>query len=174
VVVLTEAAASGSTFSGWGGACSGSTSTCTVLLGSDEAVTATFTKNPPPSCSLKLVSGTVFLKSPKKHAGHPKPALGAMVLSITCNQSSTVTLTGAAKFTTKSAHGKGKKHTLTFTVHTGVTGGSPKTLTIKLPLGALSALRSHIPVAVTLSVAASNANGRATGSLTIHRVRTSG
>jgi 6-phosphogluconolactonase (cycloisomerase 2 family) len=45
VVTLTEAPASGSTFAGWGGACSG-TGTCQVTMNADTAVTATFTGAP--------------------------------------------------------------------------------------------------------------------------------
>jgi List-Bact-rpt repeat protein len=41
-VTLTASAASGSTFNGWSGGCSG-TGGCTVTLSSDQAVTATFT-----------------------------------------------------------------------------------------------------------------------------------
>ncbi len=41
-VTLTATAASGSTFSGWSGACSG-TGSCTVTMSSDKSVTATFT-----------------------------------------------------------------------------------------------------------------------------------
>ena len=45
-VMLTATAASGSTFNGWGGACSG-TGTCAVTT--DAAVTASFSAPPPPS-----------------------------------------------------------------------------------------------------------------------------
>ncbi len=41
-VVLTAAPGAGSTFGGWGGACSGTASTCTVTLAADTSVTATF------------------------------------------------------------------------------------------------------------------------------------
>lgn len=44
-VTLTATPASGSTFAGWGGACSG-TSTCQVTISADTAVTATFTGVP--------------------------------------------------------------------------------------------------------------------------------
>jgi hypothetical protein len=44
-VALTATAASGSTFMGWSGACSG-TGTCSVAMSSDQAVTAAFTRNP--------------------------------------------------------------------------------------------------------------------------------
>ncbi|MBI2632071.1 hypothetical protein HYW75_03645, partial [Candidatus Pacearchaeota archaeon] len=41
-VTLTATASSGSTFSGWGGACSGTGSTCTVTMNAAKSVTATF------------------------------------------------------------------------------------------------------------------------------------
>ena len=41
-VTLTATASSGSTFSGWGGACSGSAATCTVAMDSAKSVTAIF------------------------------------------------------------------------------------------------------------------------------------
>lgn len=44
-VTLTETPATGSTFAGWSGACSG-TGSCTVTIGQDESVTATFTLTP--------------------------------------------------------------------------------------------------------------------------------
>jgi hypothetical protein len=45
VVVLTAAAAAGSTFAGWSGGCSG-TATCAVTMNANAAVTATFNVNP--------------------------------------------------------------------------------------------------------------------------------
>src|SRR6202007_1123698 len=46
VVKLTETAAAGSTFAGWGGACSG-TGSCSVTMSAAESVTATFNSNSP-------------------------------------------------------------------------------------------------------------------------------
>lgn len=46
-VQLTETPAAGSAFSGWGGACSGTGSTCTVAMTQAQSVVATFTKGPP-------------------------------------------------------------------------------------------------------------------------------
>jgi hypothetical protein len=46
-VTLTAAAASGSTFTGWSGACSG-TGACTVTMSAAQSVTATFGGTPPP------------------------------------------------------------------------------------------------------------------------------
>ncbi|HSS52085.1 MAG TPA: hypothetical protein VLX28_24345 [Thermoanaerobaculia bacterium] len=48
-VTLTAAPVSGSTFSGWSGACTG-TGSCTVTLDADRSVTATFNASPPPAC----------------------------------------------------------------------------------------------------------------------------
>lgn len=45
-LVLTAQPAAGSSFAGWGGACSGTSSTCTVSVLGDRSVTATFTLNP--------------------------------------------------------------------------------------------------------------------------------
>ncbi len=42
-VTLTASPASGYTFSGWGGACSGSSSTCTLTINSNTSVSAAFT-----------------------------------------------------------------------------------------------------------------------------------
>ena len=41
-VTLTETTPSGSTFSGWGGACTGTAPTCTVTMSANQNVTATF------------------------------------------------------------------------------------------------------------------------------------
>ncbi len=51
-VTLQAAAGTGSSFTGWGGACAGTEPTCTVTLTQDRAVTATFTAphgDPPPA-----------------------------------------------------------------------------------------------------------------------------
>jgi uncharacterized repeat protein (TIGR02543 family) len=50
-VTLTETPASGYTFSGWGGACSGVSSTCTISMTEAKSVSASFTVNPPPPSS---------------------------------------------------------------------------------------------------------------------------
>jgi DNA-binding beta-propeller fold protein YncE len=63
-VTLTAAPASGSTFTGWSGACSG-TGTCQLRMNADMAVTATFTANvtpppatpPPPGAPTPVVTG---------------------------------------------------------------------------------------------------------------------
>ncbi|MFN2590153.1 MAG: hypothetical protein ABR518_05240 [Actinomycetota bacterium] len=43
-MTLTATAASGSTFTGWSGACSGTAATCTVTMDAAKTATATFAK----------------------------------------------------------------------------------------------------------------------------------
>lgn len=63
-VTLTAAPASGSTFSSWSGACSGTTATCTVSMSQAQSVTATFNPVPVPSNTFTvrtpLVVGTAI------------------------------------------------------------------------------------------------------------------
>ncbi len=47
-VTLTATAAAGSTFGGWGGACSGTSTTCTIAMTTAQNVTATFNGITPP------------------------------------------------------------------------------------------------------------------------------
>jgi uncharacterized repeat protein (TIGR02543 family) len=89
-VVLTAAPASGSTFAGWGGACSG-TGSCTVSMTSAKAVTATFnnlpscytltttvkptgsgtiTVDPSPNCVSQYTAGTVVKLSAVPNSGY--------------------------------------------------------------------------------------------------------
>jgi hypothetical protein len=52
LVTLTATPATGSTFSGWSGACVGNTNTCAVTMSQAQSVTATFAA---PSCSSQLI-----------------------------------------------------------------------------------------------------------------------
>ena len=67
-VTLTETPAANSSFAGWGGACSGSNSSCVVTLGSSQQVTATFNVNQgAPQLTVTLAgnsTGTVTSKPP--------------------------------------------------------------------------------------------------------------
>ena len=63
-LTLTETPASGWIFQGWGGACSGSASTCTLDINSTENVSATFTDSPPLSVSVIGTPGGTVMSSP--------------------------------------------------------------------------------------------------------------
>jgi uncharacterized repeat protein (TIGR02543 family) len=57
-IVLTEKAATGSTFTGWTGDCSGAGETCTVSMSAAKAVTATFTAAVKPLVNPKTLTVT--------------------------------------------------------------------------------------------------------------------
>jgi Divergent InlB B-repeat domain len=54
VVTLTAAPAAGQSFSAWGGACSGTSPSCTVTLAAASTVTATFVLTPPTAFALAV------------------------------------------------------------------------------------------------------------------------
>jgi len=56
-VTLTAAAASGSTFAGWSGACTGTSATCTLSMTAARAVTATFNTVPTDTCKTPAATG---------------------------------------------------------------------------------------------------------------------
>ncbi len=61
-VTLTASAATGYSFSGWSGACSGTSASCTVSMTTTRSATATFTQNAPSNYTLSVStsgSGTV-------------------------------------------------------------------------------------------------------------------
>ena len=62
VVTLTATPASGSTFAGWSGACSG-TGTCQITMSQAQAVTATFatTLAPAPACIVPKLKGKTLV-----------------------------------------------------------------------------------------------------------------
>jgi DNA-binding beta-propeller fold protein YncE len=60
-VTLTASPGSDFTFSGWSGACSG-TSTCSITMASNESVTATFNSSPPPDFSLTPAFASLTMK----------------------------------------------------------------------------------------------------------------
>jgi uncharacterized repeat protein (TIGR02543 family) len=56
-VTLTAAAAGGSAFAGWSGACTGTAATCTVTMTANRAVTATFNTVPTDTCKTPVANG---------------------------------------------------------------------------------------------------------------------
>jgi hypothetical protein len=83
-IELIATPAAGSTFLGWGGACSGSAPTCSLTLGGDVAAVATFTRQPTTPPEPALGSGgepTEALAS--GGAGAPVPEARTLTSSIT-------------------------------------------------------------------------------------------
>ncbi len=89
-VTLTAAAAANSTFTSWGGACSGTKPTCTVTLSANQNVTATFTSAQP----------TLTVSSAGTGTGTVSSAPAGITCPGTCSASfpsgTQVTLTAAA------------------------------------------------------------------------------
>ena len=56
-VTLAETPASGATFAGWGGSCSGTAGTCTVVMSASRALTATFTQGSTQKMTLNVTVG---------------------------------------------------------------------------------------------------------------------
>ena len=114
-VTLTASAATGSTFDGWSGACSG-TGTCPVTMGGDQSVTATFDSSGPPTsgsvtpstlplgtvggCDGGQVSGSFQVTAPSSMTwrvdlGDVDPTVTVSPLSGTGNGAINVTVTEA-------------------------------------------------------------------------------
>jgi hypothetical protein len=157
-VTLTATSAAGSTFLGWSGPCTGTASTCTVSMTSDQAVTATFAKagSPPPaapSCRLHLASRQVLLAAPKS-----KPALrgkvGKLAMSFHCNQTVSAILTIKV---VERVH----QHRVTFhlTRHYSLHRGRTRTFTLTLWRRALRGLAHHDRETITVAITGTDANG---------------
>jgi hypothetical protein len=64
-VTLTAIPDSGSSFSSWGGACSGTNNTCTISMNQAQNVTAAFNTNPPPA---DTTPPTISISSPTNNS----------------------------------------------------------------------------------------------------------
>jgi Divergent InlB B-repeat domain/PASTA domain len=89
-VMLTASAAAGSTFTGWSGACSGTSTTCQLALTSDRSATANFAPNPHLTVSTQGTGNGSVTSSP---AGI---SCGSTCSSAGFSLGSTVTLTASA------------------------------------------------------------------------------
>ena len=81
-VTLTATPEGGSTFAGWGGACTGSSTTCTLTMNASKSVTATFT-NEPLRHEAENGDGTVTSGPARDHRGASctSPATGTVTLT---------------------------------------------------------------------------------------------
>jgi hypothetical protein len=152
-VALTAAPATGSTFAGWSGACTG-TGTCSVILNAFKNVTATFTANPATASGGVLgaapASGSVLLAGSTIAVQRREAAV-----KLAC--ASTATCRGKLTLTAKIMTKKGDtRHTKRQTIGSAIFSiPAGKTLTIKLKLnGAGRALLSaaHGRLNATLTI----------------------
>ena len=167
----------GLVFLGWSGACSG-TNRCRLTLNADTAVTASFGPPPPvavppvtppgppasPAPGPAKVAARCVLTGPgsKVAVSKPKAAVGRLSLRVVCDQDATVALTGKATRSVGKKPKRGKQKTKAFTlkpVRGTVRAMSAKKLVIKLPSGAVTALKRKSRTSVVLTLTASNANG---------------
>jgi hypothetical protein len=104
-VTLTAAPSAGSTFSGWSGGCTG-TSTCQITLGSDQAVSATFLRLAPSITALSE-SASVWREGSKLAfiTRTRKPPIGT-VFSFDLNEPATVTLKFFQRRAGRKVHGR--------------------------------------------------------------------
>ena len=181
-VTLTATASSGSTFSGWSGACSG-TGGCVLTMTGAHSVTASFgtatkttttgTSPPPPppppkppSCALQT-GNRVAVKASKAHH-HVKPR--TLEVTITCDQSAQVKLTGKVTSVPKAKKGKKPPKSKTFRIRAvtaQASAGNALKLTVQLPAAALKP-GSHDSASFTLT--ATNANGSGTAAAKIRKL----
>ena len=168
MVTLTATPASGSTFAGWTGACTG-TGTCVVTMSADRSVGATFTKNPPPppTCSVQP-SGT--LQPGRTSHGHTQP--GTITVRVKCNQASTATLSATlTEITNASKHHPSRTVHITLApLHATLQAGTAKVLTLQVPASAVSALQQGATESVAMTLQARNANGTDTVKTRINRL----
>jgi hypothetical protein len=116
-VTLTATPASGSTFGGWSGACTG-TGACKVTMSQARSVTATFEKEPTPPPGIAKVASTAKVKG------------GKALLKLTCTGEGPCK--GTLKLTAKIKSG-GKTKTLTIGKASFSLGaGTGKTVKVKL------------------------------------------
>jgi hypothetical protein len=157
-VTLSPSPAAGSTFTGWSGACSG-TGGCTVTLGQDQAVTATFT-----------AQQTQVIPPPKPT---PKPSNHFTVLSKKVSTRGVVSLRlrvpGRGKLSARGTYVvKLAKHR-TRTVVFGTASASPRgagtpTLTVKPSSTTLKLLRTGASVKLSVTISYTPTGGtRRTG-----------
>jgi uncharacterized repeat protein (TIGR02543 family) len=164
-VTLTETSASGSTFAGWGGSCTGTAPTCTVDMTSDRAVTATFTavsSGPPPPaprCTLRVPTTRVLVKAPKSHPAQTKK-VGLVPVVFSCNQAVTAKLViKVVERVPGSHHHKGHKTSFTLTKRLSLAPNHTDTLTVKLWRAATRGLAKRYHETYKVTLTASDANG---------------
>jgi hypothetical protein len=106
-LTLTATPRSGSTFTGWAGACTGR-SVCKLAMSADRSIAATFTRTGPPSISRLKQSASVWRegsKLAKISRRQNKPPVGT-TFSFSLNESASITLTFKRAATGRRVRGK--------------------------------------------------------------------
>jgi hypothetical protein len=138
-------------------------------MSTDQSVTAGFASTSvvvvvKPACSLSVSSSKVLVH---KHHGS-KASLDALVLKAKCSQTVTGRLTGTL---TEHLSKKKSKRVKLPSAKVTLRPGTTATFHLKLPSAAIRALLKHVKESVALTLSASNANGAATASTSVGRVR---
>jgi hypothetical protein len=166
-VTLSAVAATGSTFAGWSGGCSG-TGSCTVTISADQTITATFAtatgpgRTPAPSCT--LTAG-------KPRSGKHGTQLIALIAR--CDQAAQLKLTGRLT-TIRIVRRHHHKRVATLPARrVSIGAGTPLTITVPVLSKALRALGSHVHETAAFTLTASNSNGvgSAIAQLALKRIR---
>lgn len=108
---------------------------------------------------------------PSRKNNHKNASVGRVALTLICNQTAQVTVTGKL---TELVGKKPKQHRVTFSLgpaHGQANPGRSYQLSIKLPSAAVSALASLTPESLSLTITASNRNGKGRATVTIGGLR---
>ncbi len=171
-ISLTATPVFGSAFAGWGGDCSGASSTCVVVMNGPKSISASFTTGasgppPPPAppvCTVHLGSRDVLLKAPKHHHG-AKPRVGTVTVRLDCDQTATGKLKLVFSGLVPTGKGHAKKRAFLVTRTVSLAAHRARKITIKLPAGTLAGLRGKRGQSLSGSLSVKNADGTDTAKL---------
>lgn len=131
----------------------------------------------PAKCTFTKRSATVVVSPPRKakKGSRKKPApTKVLAFSFKCNQAAKVTYKGVVKETIKSRkkHAKPTTKSVSLGSHTiSVKASKSVAVTLKLPAGAITALKSGTKESAVLTLAAKNANGTGRATSTLPRLK---
>ena len=142
-VTLTAAAAAGSAFTGWGGACSGTATTCTVTMSAARTVSATFTATPS--------SATATSSTPASNPTASTRATGTVTASKPrftrksgrMTMRTTVNVSGAGSLVQRAVATIGGRSTTLCTVRATTTAAGSRKLACRFSRAASRAARSR-------------------------------
>jgi hypothetical protein len=168
-VTLAASAASGWTFAGWGFPCGG-TGACAINVDTDLFVGATFAATPgsgtpPPSGGTPPPPPGGGGASPPAPKCSLKPSAktkkGAFSVKIACDASARLTLSGTVTY----------RRGRTLKLKSVTTIAAARTVTLKLPAAARTALRKRKTVSAALTLVAVNAGGQTRATAKVKRLR---